>query len=137
MKQYTTNYFNTLITVAEDSNAACGTVPPIKGDRGTVASLQFGMIAQHPFEYTSDDVLFQVYAVRNAVLKKEYKARRKLFYSKGQPCMRTSPLVKTYGWGIYFDENGRIMLADSASESYARLLRDETVKKVPAMRSKK
>lgn len=68
MKQHTTNYFNTLITVAEDCKVSEGKIPVGKADKKTIAVCQYEQIARHPFVFTSDDVLFDVYAERNDIL---------------------------------------------------------------------
>ena len=62
MKTHTTNYYNTLIEVAEDCPADKGIVPPMKSDEPTIANLQFEILINHPYQFTSDDVIFQVYA---------------------------------------------------------------------------
>lgn len=100
MKVHTTNYFDTFIEVAENTKVASGIRPPSK-DKKTIAEMQYELIAQNPYKYTSDDLLFQVFADRNNLTKAEYKYSRELFFSKGQPCLRTSPLTKTYGFGIH------------------------------------
>ena len=64
MKIYTTNYFDTLIAVADDTKATAGTKPPSKA-KPTVAEMQYDLIGNHPYQYTSDDVLSQVHADRN------------------------------------------------------------------------
>ena len=96
MKVHSTNYFNTFIEVAEDTKAVCGIIPPVK-DNKTVAEMQYELIANNPYKYTSDDVFFQVFADRNDLIKSEYEKSRSVFFSKGQPCFRASPLTKTYG----------------------------------------
>lgn len=53
MKTHTTNYFDTFIEVAEDTKAVSGTSPSSKGDRKTVAEMQYELIASNPYEYTS------------------------------------------------------------------------------------
>lgn len=80
MKTHTTNYENAFIEVAEDCPAQSGEVPPQKGDAKTVANLQFDLLHKHPYKYTSDDVIFQVYADRNDLTKKEYKEAREAFF---------------------------------------------------------
>ncbi|NGM62733.1 hypothetical protein G5B30_12495 [Sphingobacterium sp. SGG-5] len=137
MKQYSTNYYNTFITIADDTKANHGIMPPVKPDKQTVANYQFDLIGRNPLRYTSDDILFMVYAVRGDIPEQDYESARLQFYSKGQPCLRTSPLAKTYGWGIYSDDQGRVKLVDSASEEYEQLLQDENIKKVAAMRSQR
>jgi|SRR5690606_9067835 len=136
MKIHTTNYFNTLITVAEDCKAELGLFPPEK-DKMTIANFQFDLLRKQSFAYTSDDVLFKIFSIRNDISDSETAAEKRKFFSKGQPCLRTSPLAKTYGWGIYFNEEGKIKLIDSSSDEYQKLLKDEDIKKVPAMRNKK
>lgn len=137
MKIHTTNYFNTLITVAEDSKALKGDIPTIKIDKLTVANLQFDKLNKHPNKINSDDLIFDIYAERNEILESDLEKERIKFYSKGQPCLRTSPLAKTYGWGIYYDSNGNIRLIDSASDEYENMLQNDAIKKLPAMRNSK
>lgn len=64
MKIHTTNYFDALIEVAEDSKANVGTKPTAKKEKTTTAIMQYEMIAKNPYKYSSDDVIFQVFAAR-------------------------------------------------------------------------
>jgi len=132
----TTNYYNTFIAVAEDCPAALAEVPP-KKQQPTVADLQFEMIASPPYRYTSDDVIFQVYAMKQEIQKSELKVAREQFFSKGQACLRSSPLSKRYGWGIHCNEEGRVALYAIESQEYQHLLKDKNLKQVKAMRSKR
>jgi hypothetical protein len=66
---HSTNYFNTFIEIAEDCKTNEGQMPPLKGDKKTVANLQFDMLYENPYTYTSDEVLFGVFAVRNGFSK--------------------------------------------------------------------
>jgi hypothetical protein len=134
MKQHSTNYLNTFIEVAEDTKANCGLIPPSK-EAKTVAEMQYEFISKNPYKYTSDDIFFQVFAERNDLIKAEYKEARALFFSKGQPCFRASPLTKTYGWGIHSDHEGRVALFGMESEEYQKFLKDGKIKKVRAMKS--
>lgn len=136
MKIHTTNFFDTFIIVAEDTKVNCGTKPPAK-DKKTVAEMQYEMIAKNPYKYTSDDILFQVFAHRNELTKAEYQQAREQFFSKGQPCFRASPLTKTYGFGIHSDNNGRVALYGMETDEYQKFLADSNVKKVKAMKSNK
>ncbi|MEI7025361.1 DUF6157 family protein [Paenibacillus sp. y28] len=38
------------------------------------------------------------------------------FFSKPKACLRTSPLVKKYGWGLGFDAAGKIALLGADTE---------------------
>lgn len=133
MKTHTTNYFNTLIQVAEDTKVDRGTIPPAK-DKKTVAQMQYELLNGNPYKYSSDDVLFQVYAERNNIPEDEYPRAREQFFSKGQPCMRTSPLTKNYGFGIHSNGEGKIALYGMETKEYQQLLANTTVKKIKAMK---
>lgn len=137
MKRHSTNYFNTFIETAEDAQTKTGIIPVAKNDKPTVASMQYELISQHPYQYTSDDVLFRVYTERNNIDKKELKAARENFFSKGQPCFRASPLTKTYGWGVHSNAEGKIALYGHETKEYQQFCQDEDIKKVKAMKSKK
>jgi len=132
-----TNYFNTLIEIAEDCPASAGETPPIKGDKRSVANLEFEMLHGHPYEFTSDDVIFSVHAIRKGILEEDLAEARAVFFSKGQPCLRAAPLTKRYGWGIHSDEAGKIAMIGVESAEYQRLVADESVIKTKAMRSKR
>jgi hypothetical protein len=137
MKIHTTNYVNTLIEIAEDSPTAIAEVPPLKGEDKSVANLQFEMLIAHPYHYTSDDVLFGVHAIRKDLSPAELDAERQLFFSKGQACLRASPLTKRYGWGVHSDAEGKVAMYAADSLEYQQLLQDEATAKVKAMRSKR
>jgi Family of unknown function (DUF6157) len=137
MKSHTTNYQNTFIEVAEDCPAKAGEIPPLKKDEKTVSGLQFSMIYINPYKFTSDDVLFQVYAQRNELTKNEYAKAREKFFSKGQPCFRASPLTKRYGWGVHNDKDGKIAIVGVESAAYKKFLKDKSLKVIKAMKSSK
>ena len=134
---HSTNYFNSFIEIAEDCPTTTGEMPPIKGDKKSVANLQFEMIYNHPYEYTSDDILFTVHATRNQIAEAELSQQRQLFFSKGQPCFRASPLTKSYGWGVHSNQEGKIALYSAGSEEYQRFVDDDSMPKKKAMRSKR
>ena len=135
MKIHTTNYQNTFIEVADDSPASQGQVPPLKGESKTAAGIQFEMISKNPYKYTSDDVLFHVFAERKELTEKELEEARKQFFSKGQACMRASPLTKRYGWGIHNNDEGKVAVFAVESDSYEKLKNDKNLKTVKAMKS--
>ena len=59
---HSTNYRSTFIQVAEDGPVSAAELPQPRGGKPTVAGLQHELITQHPYELTSDDVLFTVQA---------------------------------------------------------------------------
>lgn len=132
---HTTNYFDSFIEVADDCKALMGIVPDLKNGKKTIAYRQFERIAKNPYAYTSDDILFQLFAEKNDVTENEYKTARALFFSKGQPCFRASPLTKQFGWGIHFDSDGKIALYGIETQQYQHFIDDSNLKKVKAMRT--
>ncbi len=137
MESHTTNYSHTFIEIAEDCSIDEGVVPPLKGEKKSVANLQFEMVIDEPYRFTSDDVIYTVFARRNEVTESEWEEQRQAFFSKGQPCLRASPLTKTYGWGVHSDADGKVALYAAGSAEYERFLADDSIVKVKAMRSKK
>ncbi|GAB3269318.1 DUF6157 family protein [Larkinella harenae] len=137
MKVHTTNYQDTFIAVADDCPATQGEVPPSKGDTKSVANLQFELLSKKPYQYTSDEVLFQVYARRNDLAESELATARVHFFSKGQPCFRASPLTKRYGWGIHYDRAGKMALVGVETNAYDNFSKDESVKVLKAMNTKR
>ena len=133
----TTNYLNTFIEVAPDCPAAQGEIPPLKESGKTAANTQFGMIYDNPYRYTSDDVIFNVYTSKNNVSKREYDAAREKFFSKGQPCLRSSPLTKRYGWGIHSDATGKVALYAVESAGYKKMVKDKSLDHTKGVRSSK
>lgn len=134
---HSTNYSNTFVEIAEDCPNQKGEMPPQKGDKKTVANYQFEMLYDNPYKYTSDDVLFSVFATRKDFPDSEWAREREIYFSKGQPCFRASPLTKRYGWGIHSNSEGKIAMYAAESEEYKQFVADDSVKKVKAMRSKR
>jgi len=135
MKAKDHNSYDTFIEVADDCPVAAAEIPKAKGDAKTVPVLQYEMIANHPYRYTQEDVLFEVYAIRNDIKEEEKQAAREKFFSKGQPCLRTSSLGKRYGWGIHNDAQGRVALYAIESDEYKKFMNDASLKHVKAMRA--
>ncbi len=133
---HTTNYYNTFIEIAEDCPTASAEVPPQKGEDKSVANLQFDMIMENPYKYTSDEVIFSIYARRNGI-ENDLEAAKTTFFSKGQACLRASPLGKRYGWGVHHNAEGKVALYPAESLDYQQFMNENAVKKVKAMRSKK
>ncbi len=124
MKIHSTNYFNTLIEAAADTKVVKGTIPPSKSNK-TVAERQYELIASAPYQYTSDDIIFQVYAERRDLTPDEYPEARAVFFS----------LTKTYGYGIHSNSEGRIALYGMETAIYQKFVADDNTAKVKAMRS--
>jgi len=137
MTKHTTNYYNTFIEVAPDYTKSESLVPPIKGDKQTVANIHYDMIRSQPYTFTSDDVIFNTHAVKNDIANSELVSEREKFFSKGQPCMRASPLTKSYGWGVHCNIDGKLALIGMETDAYEQFVNDDTLGHVKAMRSKR
>jgi hypothetical protein len=133
---HTTNYFNTFIEVADDCPIASAEVPKQKGDALTVANLHFDMIMANPYIYTSDDVIFNAFATKSNITE-DLQTARESFFSKGQACMRASPLTKRYGWGVHSNAEGKVAIFPMESVEYQQFTQDSGLKKTKGMRSKK
>ncbi|KXH81023.1 DUF6157 family protein [Chryseobacterium kwangjuense] len=134
--KHTTNYINTFIEIAEDCPVSRAETPPEKKIK-TLALLQYEQIAKNPYQYTSDDVVFECYAIKNDISEHQKKEAEIQFFSKGQPCLRSSPLAKRYGFGIHHNAEGKVAVFPVESKEYQNFLNDPAIKKVKAMRSKK
>ena len=113
------DYVDTFLAVAEDCPATEGTVPPAGRSAPSVGARLHALLAAAPYRYTSGDVLFTVFADRCGIPEEERPAARREFYAKSQPCLRSSPLGKRYGWGIHADGAGRLALVGVGTDEYA------------------
>lgn len=136
MKKHTTNYINTFIEIAEDCPVSQAQVPPEKKEK-TLASLQYEKISRNPYQYTSDDIIFECHVFKKDISENEKQQERDLFFSKGQACLRSSPLAKRYGFGFHHNQEGKVALYPIESKEYQKLLKDPGIAKTIAMRSKR
>jgi hypothetical protein len=120
------SYTNTFIEAADDCPEAAGIAPPVRGDKPTVAVLEYELLSKHPYTYTRDELLFVVHVTRLGLTPADLKQRGKQIhaelFAKEHPCMRASPLPKRYGWGVHHDEQGRIAIVSRNSTEYAALI---------------
>jgi hypothetical protein len=131
---HTTNYTDTLILPSDDCRAAAATVP---ARPGSVASLQYEMLAAAPYVHTSDDLLIAVEASRKSVAEADLPTLSAAFHARGQACLRASPLVKSHGWALHHDSQARVALVDPAGEIFARLYADPAISRVRGMRNRR
>lgn len=135
--KHTTNYRDAFIEVADDCPVTRAQEPPVGKGAPTVARRQFELIAQRPYELTSDDVVFTVHAERSGIPEEDRAAARAEYFSVGRPCLRSSPLGKRYGWGVHADAEGRVALVPVGTPEYDALAADDSLAHTRAMRSKR
>jgi hypothetical protein len=68
--------------------------------------MQWKLLAATPHAMTCDDLLWRVETRRSGTA--DTAEARAAFFSVERPCLRSSPLVKSHGWGIHHDGEGRI-----------------------------
>jgi len=136
MRYHTTNYVNTFIEVAEDCPVSESQIPSEKKEK-TLANLQYEILIKNSYQFTSDDLIFKCYMIKNDISDNEKDGEREKFFSKGQPCLRCSALAKRYGFGFYHNEESKVALIPIESREYEKFMKNDSVKKVKAMRSKK
>jgi len=136
MKTHTTNYFDTFIQAAADFKGD-ESMRPVAKEKKTVAQMQYDLIANDPYHYTSDEVLFKIHAERNGITLSQEKQARTDFFSKGQACLRASPLTKNYGFGIHANAQGRVALYGIETDTYQKMVDDPHITQVKAMKSKR
>lgn len=135
------NYYQTLIAVADDCPVDHAVVPAPRGGKATAATLQYEMLARAAYRYTQEDILFESWLARQewaaSLSVGEVDRQRAEFFAKPQPCLRSSPLPKKYGWGLRFDNAGKVALCPMESQEYRRVMDGEegNVKILKALRS--
>jgi hypothetical protein len=137
------NYHRTLIAVADDCPLAHSAVPTARGGKKTVAVIQYDMIAAAPYGLTQEDVLFDTWLARqdlpDGLSDADRSDLRARFFAKPQACLRSSPLPKSYGWGLLFDDRGAVALCPRESPEYQRLVAGgvDGIKVLKALRSRR
>ena len=119
---HTVNYMDTLVAVAPDSPAEKVMVPRTGPGRVSIAEIQFDLLTRGPYRHTQEEVLWRTHVRHKALTgAAANRAARLSFLAKPHPCLRSSPLPKRYGWGLYFDSQGKVALVARASKQYASL----------------
>ena len=128
----TTNYRQTFITASPD----CPVTQAQREPRaGTVAALQLKLLLAAPYTRTSDDLLFEVHAIRHGIAPADLSDARRAFETKSKACLRASPLVKTHGWGLHHDKDSQVAAIAIDDPAYARLAAEPKLKVVAGMRN--
>lgn len=130
----TTNYRNAFILVATDCPAAMGSEP---AKAGTIAAIQLALLREAPYAMTSDDLLFETHAIRAGLTSSERATARAAFFAKPQACLRCSPLVKQFGWGLHHNADERVAAYAMESGEYRELAARPDLQIVPGMRSRR
>lgn len=132
-------YVDVFIRVAPDTRATAASVPAVRGSAPTLARLHYELLRE-PYRLTEEELHFQVYCRKHGIAATEAKRRRSalwpLVFAKPLPCLRASPLPKTHGWGVHYDDRGRIALVPMESAEYRRLS-GSTLRQLEALRTRR
>lgn len=130
IQKHTTNYADVFITVSEDTKTLSSKTPK----PGTIAYLQYQLITENPYQFTSDEIMFKVHAMRTPGVK-ENSQKESGILSTPKACFRSSPLVKFHGFGIHFNSEGKVAIYGMKTKEYAAFLKDKKLKIIKGMRS--
>lgn len=135
------NPVNQFIEIAPDCALMEANVPQHKGEKTSIASIEYELLSSKPYGYTLEELKFATHVQHKQIMPAELKSHRKqlwdAYFSKPHACMRASPLTKQYGWGAHYDENGKIAIFAVNSKEYQQLVKNKNIKKYAAMRSKR
>lgn len=123
MERHWTNMF---VRVADDCPAETGVIPTQRRAEKPAHLIQYELLSENPYHYTFEEQLFEVYIRHKGLLgtlsEAELAATREELLSKNHPCMRASMLPKKYGWGVHYNEEGKIALYGMETGEYRTLL---------------
>lgn len=71
------------------------------------------------------------------ILKENSDKIKAELFSKGHPCLRASALTKRYAFGAHYNEKGKIAIYPLESKEYQAFIADDTIKIIPAMKTKR
>ncbi|MDH2917363.1 MAG: DUF6157 family protein [Gallionella sp.] len=129
------------IEIAPDSPTQKAVVPQDKGNKRSIATIEYELLSSKPYCYTLAELKFVTHVLRKQISAADLKAHRQQIwddcFAKPYACMRASPLTKQYGWGAHYDAQGKIAIYAVESKEYQRFVNDKKLKKYAAMRSKR
>jgi len=128
---------NTFIRVAEDCPAVMGLVPAVDEGKTSIARLHYEILTQHPYEFDIEAFNFEVFCRKNAIPDERRDVYFDAFKLKSHPCMRTSPLTKTFGFGAHYNSAGKIAIYPVDSKAYQKFLLDPNIRIEMAMRKRR
>jgi hypothetical protein len=134
------NYTNTFIQIAPDCPVIRGTVPVAKNGNPPFYITEYNVLSKNPYVYTLEEAIIEIHLMRKTITKADLETwgeEVRALLKKRHPC-RTSALPKKFGWGVHFDNEGRLALYGMDSEEYQRFIQpDSGLTVVTALRNKR
>jgi hypothetical protein len=135
------NPVDQFIEIAPDCPTDKSIVPQDQGDKRSIAGIEYDLLSSKPYVYTLAELKFATHVLHKQIPLAELQAHqqqlRDEYFAKPYACMRASPLTKKYGWGAHYDRDGKIAIYAVESKEYQRFVKDSSIKKYSAMRSKR
>lgn len=137
------SYKNTFILVSPDCPVAEGVVPVSDKERKPIHVIQYELLAGHPYKYDYEELLFETHIRHKQISEDELRERgqeiRSELFAKKHACLRASALPKKYGWGIHYNEEGKIAVYPVESSEYIKFAAsgESSVQLLYGMRSRK
>ncbi|MEK5162784.1 DUF6157 family protein [Paenibacillus sp. FSL R5-0527] len=135
------SYKNAFIRVSPDCPVDRAVVPEAGKKGKPIHMIQYELLSQAPYRYNHEELIFEVHIRHKGISEEELRERRQEIwdelFSKPHACMRASALPKKYGWGVHYDEHGKIALYGVDSREYREFCaaQDGRVKLLDGMRS--
>ncbi|WP_433943131.1 DUF6157 family protein [Paenibacillus sp. SN-8-1] len=137
------SYRNTFIVISTDCPVTTSTVPVSSRAKKTVYEIEFDLLSNNPYRYTEAELIYEIH-IRHKELEEAYVLAHadeiwEDLFRKPHPCLRASQLPKKFGWGIHYNEEGRIAIYGMDTDEYGRFTEPGKGKPtlVPAMRSRR
>jgi hypothetical protein len=120
------SYTKTFIQVAADCPVEMGVVPARKKDTKTAHLIQYELLSENPYKFTQGELIYEVHLQHKQIPQSEIEARgneiREELFAKNHPCLRASMLPKKHGWGVHYNEEGKIAIYPMESEAYQQFV---------------
>jgi hypothetical protein len=135
------NPVDQFVLVAPDCPTEVAVAPVAKGERPSLAFLEYSLLTASPYTYSLEDLQFAVHLRHKAIppdrLEADGAALREAFLARPRACLRACALTQRYGFGAHYDHNGKIALYPRESARYQELAEDAAIEKVHALRLRK
>ena len=86
----------------------------------TIARLQYEIRIKKPYQYSSDDIIFECYAIKSDISERKKQKEREKFFSKGQPYLRCSPMAKKHEFGFHHNSEGKVAIIPLETKNIKR-----------------
>ena len=120
------SYTNTFIQAAADCPVEMGVVPPLKKESKTAHRIQYELLSENPYKFTQGELIYAVHLQHKQIPERDSELHgaeiREELFAKNHPCLRASMLPKKHGWGVHYDESGRIAIYPMESEAYRQFV---------------